>query len=100
MKRWMVSTLCVSFAVGSLACDLLTQERKRVESLLGSASAATSAQPPAAPPPAATVAMPATPAVPDDQIPTPEDFEQAAAREINATNAQAEFDRLKKDIGP
>jgi hypothetical protein len=102
VKRLIATVSCLFLATGAIACDRLMKERKRVESLLGSASAAASLAAPAATPaaPAATVAVPAAPTVPDDQIPTPEDFEQAAAREITAANAQTELDRLKKDIGP
>jgi hypothetical protein len=87
--------------IGSLGCDRLMKERKKVESMLASASAAVSAAEAAMPPPPApATAAIATSTVSDAQIPAPEDFEEAAAKEITAANAQAEFDRLKKDIGP
>lgn len=101
MNRLVGTVLCLFLGLGTLGCDRLMKERKRVESLLGSASVAASAgAPPATPEPAPAVAPPATPAVSDADIPAPEDFEEAAAKEITQANAQAEFDRLKKDIGP
>jgi hypothetical protein len=67
------------------------------------------------PPPAATVATPSTepaqPAAPAaaplgaaapapaDGIPTEEDFEEQAEREISAANLEAELDKLEREIG-
>jgi hypothetical protein len=93
--------LGVSVALCGLGCDRLLKERKRVENLLASAeSAAATPAPPPAPVATTTVPSPTAATVADDQIPTPEDFEQQAAREITPEKMQAELERLKKDIGP
>jgi hypothetical protein len=102
MNRGVVLVLLVG-SVSLFGCDRLMKERKKVESLLASASAAAASAsaalaqlPTAAPTPMA----PAAPAVSDDQIPAPEDYEQQAAKDITAANMQAELDKLKRDIGP
>ena len=38
-------------------------------------------------------------AVADDQLTTPEDFEEKAATEINADNAEQELAEIEKEIG-
>jgi hypothetical protein len=92
----------LSVALSGLGCDRLLKERKRVENLLASAesAAASPAPPPPAPVATTTAASPAAATIADDQIPTPEDFEQQAAREITPEKMPAELERLKKDIGP
>lgn len=107
MNRLLNLTLCASLALGGLVgcskvMDRLSQ-KKKAEEMLASASAlasALAAPTVIAPTETATVASPTTPTVSDDQIPAPEDFEQVAASDITDANAQAELDKLKKDIGP
>lgn len=92
--------LCV--ALGAAGCDFLSKERKRVENLLasGEAPATPSLAPPPSPTPAPATTMAGATSLSDERVPTPEDFEQQAAREITAANLQAELDRLSKAIGP
>ena len=107
MNRVLNLSLCASLALGGLlGCSKLIDQlnqKKKAEAMLASASALASAMavptvitPATAP----TVASPTAPSLSDDQIPAPEDFEQVAARDITDSNAQAELDKLKKDIGP
>jgi hypothetical protein len=104
MNRAVVVVVLLACSSSLFGCDRLMKERKKVESLLASASAAAASAsaalaqlPTAAPTP---VPAPAAPAVTDDQIPAPEDYEQQAAKDITAANMQAELDKLKRDIGP
>jgi len=108
VNRVLNLTLCASFALGGLVgCNKLMDQlnqKKRAEALASaSALASALAAPTVVTPTGAatgTAAEPAAPSVSDDQIPAPEDFEQVAARDITDANAQAELDKLKKDIGP
>ena len=107
MNRVLNLTLCASVALGGLVgCSKLIDQlnqKKKAEAMLASASALASAMAvptviaPVATP---TVASPTAAGVSDAQIPAPEDFEQVAGRDITDANAQAELDKLKKDIGP
>ena len=109
MNRVLNLTLCASLALGGLVgCSKLIDQlnqKKKAEAMLASASALASALAvPTIIAPATvgtpTVASPTAAGVSDDQIPAPEDFEQVAGRDITDANAQAELDKLKKDIGP
>lgn len=106
MNRVLNLSLCVGLALaGPLGCSKLMDQlnqKKKAEAMLASASAMASAMavPTVITPATATVASPTSPSVSDEQIPAPEDFEQVAARDITDSNAQAELDKLKKDIGP
>jgi hypothetical protein len=51
------------------------------------------------PPPAATTAAPApAPSAAVDDVPTEEDFEEEAAKEVTAANLDAQLDALEKEI--
>jgi hypothetical protein len=104
VNRVLNLTLCASLALGGLVgCSKLIDQlnqKKKAEAMLASASALASAMAVPTVIAPATVATPAAPGVSDAQIPAPEDFEQAAGRDITDANAQAELDKLKKDIGP
>jgi hypothetical protein len=52
-----------------------------------------------APAPAPSAAASAAPAPAATDIPTPEDFEQAALDQINPQNMEQELDKLEKDVG-
>jgi hypothetical protein len=56
--------------------------------------------PPPAPPPAVTTAAPAATAsaAAASDLPTAEDFEEEAAKEITAANLDAQLDALEKEI--
>jgi hypothetical protein len=56
--------------------------------------------PPPEPPPAATAAAPAPTASAEaaSDLPTEEDFEQEAAKEVTAANLDAQLDALEKEI--
>jgi hypothetical protein len=80
-----------------LGCGLL----KKKPDPATSASAAVVAAPP--PPPAVSVAVatpppPEPPPVPDESIPTPEDFEDDAFEKVTDKTYKAEVDTLRKEI--
>jgi hypothetical protein len=51
------------------------------------------------PPPGTPSAVPADTAATQVEIPTEEDFEEEAEREITAENLEAELDKLEREIG-
>jgi hypothetical protein len=50
------------------------------------------------PPPAAATAAPAPSAAVADDLPTEQDFEEEAAKEVTAANLDAQLDALEKEI--
>jgi hypothetical protein len=51
------------------------------------------------PPPGTPSAVPADTAATQADVPTEEDFEEEAEREITADNLEAELDKLEREIG-
>jgi hypothetical protein len=92
------SLLTVGLLLGVLlGCGLL----KKKPDPAASASAAVVAAPP--PPPAVSVAVakpapPEPPPVPDESIPTAEDFEDDAFEKVTDKTYKAEVDTLRKEI--
>jgi hypothetical protein len=56
------------------------------------------AEPAPEPPPAATTAAPAPAPTAESDLPTEEDFEAEAAKEVTAANLDAQLDALEKEI--
>jgi hypothetical protein len=80
-----------------LGCGLL----KKKPDAAASASAAAAAAPPAPPAVSVAVAKPTPsepPPVPDESVPTAEDFEDEAFEKVTEKTYQAEVDALRKEI--
>jgi hypothetical protein len=56
------------------------------------------AEPAPEPPPAATTAAPAPAPTAERDLPTEEDFEEEAAKEVTAANLDSQLDALEKEI--
>jgi hypothetical protein len=52
------------------------------------------------PPPGSPVTAPTAGPAAQVEVPTEEDFEEEAEREITAENLEAELDKLEREIGP
>lgn len=84
MKRLLIATL----ALGLAACAKKAEEVAPGESTPNAAASVAAAVP--SPPPAAPEAT--------DDVPTEEDFEAEAERQITSQNLEAELDKLEKEI--